>query len=186
VRSLRNSTLSHHNLGNSVLLTQREDFEVWCLPGGDTDARESVAQAAIREAYEETGLEVELTHLVGIYSLPEWRVGGNHNVLFAARPVGGVLQPAEEEVLDVGYFDPHDLPNPLIWWHRQRILDALNGAGRSVVWSQNVVWPFEQEVARQELYYLRDQSGLSRQEFYLQYFKQLDSNIEKLEVNGVS
>jgi ADP-ribose pyrophosphatase YjhB (NUDIX family) len=39
-----------------ILLTQREDFEVWCLPGGEVDACESIAQAAVREALEETGL----------------------------------------------------------------------------------------------------------------------------------
>ncbi len=50
-----------------ILLTKREDFEVWCLPGGGVDPGESVAQAAIREAREETGLEVQLTRLVGIY-----------------------------------------------------------------------------------------------------------------------
>jgi len=41
---------------DQVLLTQREDFEVWCLPGGGVDDGESVAQAAVREVYEETGL----------------------------------------------------------------------------------------------------------------------------------
>jgi ADP-ribose pyrophosphatase YjhB (NUDIX family) len=43
-----------------VLLTQREDFPVWCLPGGGVDPGESLAQAAVREVREETGLEVEL------------------------------------------------------------------------------------------------------------------------------
>lgn len=53
-----------------ILLTQREDFEVWCMPGGQLDSNESIAQAAMREVYEETGLEVRLTRLVGIYSKP--------------------------------------------------------------------------------------------------------------------
>ncbi len=54
-----------------ILLIQREDFEVWGLPGGQVEAGESIAQAAMREARAETGLDVELTRLVGIYSLPD-------------------------------------------------------------------------------------------------------------------
>lgn len=72
-----------------ILLTKREDFEVWCLPGGAVDEGESLAQAAIREAREETGLEVELTRLVGVYSRPSWNGPGMHIVSFVARPVGG-------------------------------------------------------------------------------------------------
>jgi ADP-ribose pyrophosphatase YjhB (NUDIX family) len=53
-----------------VLLTQREDFEVWCLPGGQVESGESLAQAAVREVREETGLHIELLRLVGIYSRP--------------------------------------------------------------------------------------------------------------------
>ena len=55
-----------------VLLTKREDFEVWCLPGGGVEDGETLAEGAIREAKEETGLDVELTSLVGVYS----RLGG--------------------------------------------------------------------------------------------------------------
>ena len=43
-----------------VLLIKRRDFGVWLLPGGGIDAGESAAEAAVREAQEETGLEVEL------------------------------------------------------------------------------------------------------------------------------
>src|SRR3712207_1046342 len=82
-----------------ILLTKREDFEVWCLPGGHVDPGESVAAAAIREAREELGLEVRLTRLVGIYSKPNWPNGGMHIVVFAAERIGGALQPAADEVL---------------------------------------------------------------------------------------
>ncbi len=170
-----------------ILLTKRADMEVWALPTGQLKAKESVAQATIREAREETGLEIQLTRLVGIYFLP---AGNSHAILFAAKPVGGVLRPQAGEVLEVKFFHPHQLPEPLIWWHHQRILDALDGVNGSVVWSQNVVWPFGQigiRDARDSLHELRDQSGLSKQEFFLQHFSKPTSEhsmLEVLEVGG--
>jgi ADP-ribose pyrophosphatase YjhB (NUDIX family) len=147
-----------------ILLTRREDFETWCLPGGNVDAGESTAQAAMREAREETGLDVQLERLVGIYSMPRWGRGGAHIVVFAARPAGGGLRPQPGEVVAVRYFDPDALPEPLLGWHRQRIWDALK------------------DVTRPALYALRDQSGLSRQEFYLQHFGRAGRDAETLEV----
>src|SRR2546423_11048843 len=116
-----------------ILLTRREDFEVWCLPSGGVDPGESVAQSAIREVREETGIEVELTRLVGIYSRPKWNHGGFNKVLFAGVPVGGVLRPEPAEVIELGYFAPRELPYPILWHHRQEIADALNGIGGSIV-----------------------------------------------------
>ena len=165
-----------------ILLTKRSDVEAWALPGGHVDAGESVAEAARREAREETGLEVQLTRLVGIYSLPHWVAGGNHNVLFAARPVGGLLQPQVGEVIEERYFDPHALPEPLLWWHRQRIRDALSGVGGSVAWSQKVIWPFKQAMTQQALYDMLAQSEVSRQELFLQHFSKPESDPEDLEV----
>jgi ADP-ribose pyrophosphatase YjhB (NUDIX family) len=167
-----------------ILLTKREDLEIWCLPGGHVDTGESIAETAIREAHEETGLTVELTQLVGIYSQPNWGGRGIHIVLFAARPTDGRLQPQASEVIDLGYFDPHKLPNPLMWWHRQRISDAMEGVS-GVAWTQHA-WPFEKEMTRQEIYQLRDRSGLTRQEFYRRYFDQPSAKIEKLEVGKSS
>ena len=155
---------------NRILLIKREDFEVWALPGGGVDAGESLAQAAIREAREETGLQVSLTRLVGVYSRPHWDHGGDHVVLFAAAPIGGVLlEDADGEVLDARYFARHELPEALVPWHRQRIDDALDDVGGGVAWSQTTIWPFAQGMTREEIYDLRDRSGLSRQHFYVRY-----------------
>jgi ADP-ribose pyrophosphatase YjhB (NUDIX family) len=170
--------------GGQVLLTKREDLEIWCLPGGHVDAGESIAETAIREAREETGLEIQLTRLVGIYSEPNWGGEGIHIVLFAARPIDGHLRPQVGEVIDLRYFDPHKLPDPLMWWHRQRISDAVSDVS-GVAWTQ-YAWPFEEGMTRQEIYQLRDRSGLTRQEFYRRYFEQPSARIEKLEVGKSS
>ncbi|MFL5802123.1 MAG: NUDIX domain-containing protein [Roseiflexaceae bacterium] len=165
-----------------ILLTRREDFEVWCLPGGAVDDGESLAQAAMREAREETGLEVELTQLVGIYSRPKWQ-RSMHLVLFAARPIGGALRPDPHEVIDAGYFALDALPEPLMAGHRQKIADAFSDAhGRA--WSHDVIWPFEPGMSRKELYAMRDRSGLSRQQFYTQMLLEVGEGEMTLEVEG--
>ena len=166
-----------------ILLAQREDFEIWSLPGGHVEDGESVAEAAIREVKEETGVDVVLTGLVGIYYRPQgWSPGGSHNVVFAGKPTGGTLTPQSDEVLDVGYFAQDDLPDPLFWGHRQRILDAMIGVGGSVAWTQNTEWPFDQNLDRQGIYDARDRSGLTRFEFYQKHFDRPGPGGDVLEV----
>ena len=166
---------------NQVLLTKRADVEVWTLPGGGVEMGESVAEAAIREAREETGLEVQLIRLVGIYFIPQWASGDNHGVLFAARPVGGALQPQEDEVIEQRYFGPQSLPEPLVWWQRQRIYDALDGIGGGVVWTQKPKWPFEGKTMR-EFYELLEQSELPRQKLFLRHFSKPEPEPDDLQV----
>jgi 8-oxo-dGTP diphosphatase len=124
-----------------VLLTKRDDFPIWCLPGGSIDSGETIAQAAIREAFEETGFEVKLTRLVGLYSRPNWILEGSHGVLFAAEIAGGDLIKKTKETTDAGFFSPSELPAELIWWHRQRIRDAFSGE-IGFVRFQDARWPY--------------------------------------------
>ncbi len=152
-----------------MLLTQRDDFACWCLPGGAVDDGESLEQAAAREAFEETGLQIHLTRLVGMYSQPHWHHGGNYFALFAAEPIGGALRLAASETIDAGFFDRGVLPQPLVWWHQLPIADALDGAlGVARVIAGE--WPFDQHLTRAEIYALRDQSGLSRRQFWAQHW----------------
>lgn len=167
-----------------ILLTKREDFEVWCLPGGVVEGGESIAQAAIREAREETGLVVELLRLVGVYSTIPGVYGADwHAAVFSARPNGGALSPQANEVLELHYFDPDELPDDLLWWHRQRIVDACEGLGGSACWRQEAT-PVRGAFSRQELYTLRDHSDLPRSEFYRRYVEPTRSG-ETGEVRGV-
>jgi len=154
---------------SKILLTKREDFEVWCLPGGAVDEGESIAQAAIREAREETGLEVELTRLIGLYSQPNtsssfvW-----HFASFAAYPIGGELKADPSEVIEMGYFAPDELPVDLLVTHERRILDAFSDVGGGVAWSQEIEYPFNSDITRADIYRQRDESGLSRRDFYFE------------------
>ena len=154
---------------NKVLLVKREDFEVWALPGGGVDEGESLAETAVREAYEETGLEVEITHLIGLYS----EIGGWsdwHLASFAAEIVGGSLKPQVGEVLDLQFFPLDELPEDMFWWHKQHLADFQANSGSSPARRQNVI---SQPGAtnRAELYAMRDQSDLTRTEFYHWYYK---------------
>lgn len=168
---------------DKILLTQREDFETWILPGGTVEARESIAQAAIRETKEETGLEVKLTGLVGIYSRQGNALDG-HVVLFRGNPIGGEIKCQPGETVAVEWFPFDQIPTPLSLGHQRRIQDAISGVGGGICVTQEMNLPnYPTKIERKELYVLRDKSGLSRQEFYLQLIKGLIYK-EQVEVGG--
>jgi len=150
-----------------ILLTKREDFEVWCLPGGGVEEGESLAEGAIREVKEETGLEVELTRLVGVYS----KMGGGmhdiHAVLYVAKPIGGELRLQEHETIEVAYFPFDQLPTEMLFGHKKRIEDAIKGECAVSV-RQQIEVTDPNRYTREEIYTARDESGLPRQQFYLQ------------------
>jgi 8-oxo-dGTP diphosphatase len=109
-----------------ILLGHRRDIDWWNLPGGGMEAGETVDEALCREVREETGLEVKVERLVGVYSKPQ-----KHEVVltFRCRTTGGTLQPTEE-ARENRYFVPDSLPRNLLPKHRQRIEDAmLNNPG---------------------------------------------------------
>lgn len=167
---------------NKILLTKREDFETWILPSGGVEEGESIAQAAIRETKEETGLDVELQKLVGIYS----RMGNMspvHAVLFIAKPIGGEIKCQEGETIAVEWFAFDKIPSPLSVGHKKRIEDAIAGISGVAVLQEINVPSFPEKISRKELIELRDRSGLSRQDFYLQMIGQAEYK-ESAEING--
>lgn len=167
---------------NRVLLTRREDFEVWCLPGGAVDEGESLAEAAMREVREETGLKVRLSRLVGLYSRPN--LGGYHTLaLFAAEAVDGPLRPDPREVLEAAWFASAELPDDLLWGQRERIEDAVSGRTgivRAIDRERADTWP----QSRSKHYELRDRSGLGRSEFYRRLAEALGDDRSRVEVEG--
>jgi ADP-ribose pyrophosphatase len=154
-----------------LLLTKRNDFEIWCLPGGMIDAGESLVEAAVRETREETGLEVEATHLIGLYSQISAEATG-HTLLFGGRLISGSLNPDPNEVIDIGYFARHEMPGPVLFSQRQLIEDAWDGL-RGSAYRYEVKIPPGSTLSRQELYARRDRSGLNRQQFYLHFIEEL-------------
>lgn len=117
-----------------ILLTRRTDNNLWCLPGGKIDPGESAAEACAREVLEETGLRVRVTHLIGVYSNPNWLVeypDGNRvqivALCFEAIPDEGSLT-VTNEVNEFGYFTLAETEKlELMLNHHQRILDAFEG-----------------------------------------------------------
>ena len=96
--------------GQKVLLIRRYDNGRWCLPGGRMMAGESVAEACIREVWEETGLQVRISKLIGVYSNPhevhEYADGGRYQVVglcFVAERIDGEPR-LSNETIAFGYF----------------------------------------------------------------------------------
>lgn len=92
----------------------------WALVSGYIEADESVEEAAVRECLEETGLQVELVDLLGIYSFPEGPPASGIIVFYRARPVGGALR-AGDDATDVKVFAPDSLPPMPFRTHRQAL-----------------------------------------------------------------
>jgi 8-oxo-dGTP pyrophosphatase MutT (NUDIX family) len=128
------SALILDTAGERVLLTRRADNGRWCLPGGRLDPGESVAEACVREVLEETGLEVEVVRLIGLYSSPDLLVeyaDGNRRQIVAAhflvRVLGGSLG-LSDETTEYGYFSRAELEAlDLMEHHRPRIADSFAG-----------------------------------------------------------
>ncbi|MEU8241791.1 NUDIX domain-containing protein [Actinoplanes missouriensis] len=99
-----------------ILLIRRSDNDKWALPGGGMDLGESLPDTAVRETAEETGVDVEVTGLVGIYTDPRHvilytsnnEVRQEFSVVFTARPIGGRPTPSSEST-EVRWVPPAEI-----------------------------------------------------------------------------
>ena len=117
--------------GRIVFIVRRNEPRGLALPGGFVDEGEWVADAAVREAKEETGLDVELTELFHVYSDPH-RDPRQHtvSVVFLARASG---QPVGGDDADRCIVCPPDAPpQPLVFDHALIIADYLAYRRRGV------------------------------------------------------
>lgn len=110
-------TAAVRNERGQLLLIERTDNGLWALPGGAQDFGESVVQAAQREVREETGIDVKITGLSGIYSDPrhviaydDGEVRQEFSLCFHARPVGGQLS-SSSETREARWVSPDSVPD---------------------------------------------------------------------------
>jgi ADP-ribose pyrophosphatase YjhB (NUDIX family) len=118
---------------NRILLQRRSDSGNWALPGGTMDIGETFAQSAIREVKEETGFDVRIERIVGIYSDPghvfayeDGEVRQEFSICLACTIISGELKVSSEST-DVRFFSFDELPSQAMHESiRKRIEDYLS------------------------------------------------------------
>jgi 8-oxo-dGTP diphosphatase len=106
-----------------VLILRRNEPREWAIPGGFCDYGEGLEQAAVREAREETGLEIELIEQFHTYSDPR-RDPRQHTIttVYIAHAIGGTLR-AQDDAQGIGVFTEVHLPAELAFDHDQILKD---------------------------------------------------------------
>jgi len=126
-----------------ALLIRRSDNGFWCLPGGFQELSETPAECAVRECTEETGLEIILVRLVGVFSSTKyewvnypWKENVITDIVFQGRVIGGELTRSSEST-DLNWFTEDKLPQ-LSDGHIQRLT-----VGFSLLKNPNISSHFE-------------------------------------------
>ncbi|MBI4377553.1 MAG: NUDIX hydrolase [Nitrospinae bacterium] len=99
-----------------ILIFRKKEPRMWAIPGGFVDYGESLEDAAVREAFEETSLKVVLIRQFHSYSDPN-RDPRQHNIsiVFIARAQG--IPTAGDDAEKIGLFNMHNLPDELAFDH---------------------------------------------------------------------
>ncbi len=113
-------------MGGIVLIRRKNPPEGWALPGGFVDYGETLEEAAVREAKEETGLDVRLIRQFHSYSDPS-RDPRQHTIstVFVAAASGKAA--AGDDAGEIGIFGRPDLPDELAFDHREILEDYYTG-----------------------------------------------------------
>lgn len=119
-----------------ILMIRRTDNGNYALPGGAMELGETISDTAVREALEETGYQVEITGLSGIYSNPghlveytsDGEVRQEFTIVYTGRVVGGEARINDEasEVVWVSHAEAADLPTTRSV--RERMAHFLEGS----------------------------------------------------------
>lgn len=112
--------------GRALLVRQNYGAGLWGIPGGAVEPGESPQEAAVREAREETGLDVELEHLVGVYCLRPERLGLRF-VFKAHVSDGELLRFPTAEISEATWWPIDGLPANMTETAPHGIRDAADG-----------------------------------------------------------
>lgn len=116
------------NGAGDVLWVKRTDHEVWNLPGGRSEPGEPPWETAVRETKEETGLDVRLSDLTGVYTKPS----SNDMILtFTGDVLAGELS-LNREAADFAYFRPGEEPANAMPKQVARVADAVSQAQETI------------------------------------------------------
>jgi len=110
-----------------LIKRKKEPFSgFYALPGGFVQYGERIEEAVMREVKEETGLDVQVQSLVGVYSDPRRDPRGHIiSICYLCRLIGGKLSPNKDEIEEAGWFLLKKLPLPLAFDHQQIVQDYL-------------------------------------------------------------
>ena len=110
--------------GKILLIQRKNPPHGWALPGGFVDYAESLEEAAIREAKEETGLDVTLTRQFHTYSDPR-RDPRQHTITTVYIATGKGTPKAGDDAADIGLFTARELPREMAFDHDRILRDYL-------------------------------------------------------------
>lgn len=117
------------NKEDHFLLCLRNDYNIWNLPGGKLEKGESPWQGVIREVKEETGLDVEIIKLIGVYSKPN-----KDEIVFSfeCKVLGGELI-LNDEAKDIKYFSLNEIPENTVQKQVERIKDFFENKDKTIL-----------------------------------------------------
>ena len=120
------------NKNGEVLLQKRADCNKWGFPGGAIELGETPEMAAKREVKEETGLDIEVNKLIGIYTDSDVVCANGdkvHSICigYEMSVVGGELICDENETLELKYFSLDNMPELFCKQHEELLRDVIKG-----------------------------------------------------------
>ncbi len=109
-----------------MLIMRKNPPHGWALPGGFIDYGETAEAAAVREAKEETGLDISIERQFHTYSDPSRDPRGHTiSTVFIAEASGEAR--AGDDAVGLGIFHKHDLPDNIVFDHKQILEDYFTG-----------------------------------------------------------